>query len=181
MAFIIVGIFGSIILVLWYGATLMQAGLLSHGQLTRFTLYTIFVGGAVSSFAEVFSLFQRTLGANERVRELLGEEPEITGKQKAEASLAGAVVFDHVSFRYPSRPDLPVLRELSLEARPGERIALVGPSGAGKSTIVSLLLRFYDPESGRLACSGAASIPAQSDSAASCSARKPSVRTKRLR
>ena len=177
VAFIIVGIFGSIILVLWYGATLMQAGLLSHGQLTRFTLYTIFVGGAVSSFAEVFSLLQRTLGANERVRELLGEQPEDIGRDGSpqpsagggqniqhptsntqhpmgEARLRGAVHFERVSFRYPSRPDLTVLRELSLEARPGERIALVGPSGAGKSTIVSLLLRFYDPESGRILLDG---------------------------
>ncbi len=161
VAFIIVGIFGSIILVLWYGATLMQAGLLSHGQLTRFTLYTIFVGGAVSSFAEVFSLLQRTLGANERVRELLAEPTEDAEPQEIQNSkfkiqnfLLGAVSLDRVSFRYPSRPDLPVLRELSLEARRGERIALVGPSGAGKSTIVSLLLRFYDPESGSILLDG---------------------------
>jgi ATP-binding cassette subfamily B protein len=156
VAFIILGIFGSIILVLWYGARLMQAGELSHGQLTRFTLYTIFVGGAVSSFAEVFSQLQKTLGANERVRELMEERGETSNLEVAAAPLrlSGAVKVENVSFRYPSRPDLPVLRELSLEARAGERIALVGPSGAGKSTIVSLLLRFYEPDSGRILLDG---------------------------
>jgi ATP-binding cassette subfamily B protein len=168
VSFIILGIFGSIILVLWYGARLMQAGQLSHGQLTRFTLYTIFVGGAVSSFAEVFSQLQKTLGANERVRELMAETAEIdcwrdgqidAGVSPDDAAalpvrLRGEVAFEQISFRYPSRPDLPVLRELSLEAKAGERIALVGPSGAGKSTIVSLLLRFYEPDTGRILLDG---------------------------
>jgi len=157
ISFIILGIFGSITLVMWYGATLMQAGILTHGQLTTFTLYTIFVGGGVSSFAEVFSQIQRTLGANERVRELLAETPEVSAPAGASAGhrLAGGVRYENVSFSYPSRADLPVLRALSLEARPGERIALVGPSGAGKSTIVSLLLRFYEPDAGRLLLDGA--------------------------
>ena len=154
ISFIIVGIFGSIVLVMWYGARLMQAGVLTHGELTRFVLSTIFVGGSVSSFAEIFTQIQKTLGATQRVRELLAEEPEQLSTANPAERLGGAVTFDHVSFRYPSRPDLPVLRELSLEAKPGERIALVGPSGAGKSTIVSLLLRFYEPESGRILFDG---------------------------
>ncbi len=156
VSFIILGIFGSITLVMWYGATLMQAGQISHGQLTTFTLYTLFVGGGVSSFAEVFSQVQRTLGANERVRELLEETPELSAESTSPAQrLRGAVRFEDVSFSYPSRADLPVLRGLSLEARIGEKIALVGPSGAGKSTIVSLLLRFYEPGSGRILLDGA--------------------------
>jgi ATP-binding cassette subfamily B protein len=157
VAFIILGIFGSIILVLWYGATLMKAAQLTHGQLTRFTLYTLFVGGAVSSFAEVFGQLQRTLGANERLRELLAECPEPpvdVAKARSEVRLRGAVAFDNVSFRYPSRPDLPVLRGLSLHAAPGEKVALVGPSGAGKSTLTALLLRFYEPETGVLLLDG---------------------------
>lgn len=156
VAFIILGIFGSITLVMWYGATLMHSGQMSHGQLTTFTLYTLFVGGGVSSFAEVFSQLQRTLGANERVQELLAETPELVAPADSRAThrLAGGVRYESVSFRYPSRADLPVLRELSLEARPGERIALVGPSGAGKSTIVSLLLRFYEPDTGRILLDG---------------------------
>ncbi len=160
ISFVIIGIFGSIVLVMWYGARLMQAGQLTHGELTRFVLSTIFVGGSVSSFAEIFTQLQKTLGATQRVRELLEEIPEpglaITNPPESPAPprLSGAVTFDAVSFRYPSRPDLPVLRELSLEARPGERIALVGPSGAGKSTIVSLLLRFYEPDAGRILLDG---------------------------
>jgi ABC transporter fused permease/ATP-binding protein len=172
VSFIILGIFGSITLVMWYGATLMQSGQLSHGQLTTFTLYTLFVGGGVSSFAEVFSQLQRTLGANERVQELLREEGEIAavetrkgaggssalpapaGKINSHTRLRGEVAFENVSFSYPSRPDLPVLRRLSLAARPGEKIAFVGPSGAGKSTIIALLLRFYEPNAGRLLLDG---------------------------
>ena len=155
ICFIIVGIFGSIVLVLWYGARLMQTGQLTHGELTRFILSTIFVGGSVSSFAEVFSNLQKTLGATQRVRELLRETPEpLADVSVPVPRLSGAVKFDSVSFSYPSRPDLPVLRNLTIEARPGEKIALVGPSGAGKSTTVALLLRFYEPDGGRLLLDG---------------------------
>jgi ABC transporter fused permease/ATP-binding protein len=152
VSFIIFGIFGSIVLVFWYGAHLMQAGQLTFGELTRFILYTTFVGGSVASFADVFSQVQKALGATERVRELLDEKPEIdsTARTPAEEDrrLRGDVSFEAVSFHYPSRRQSPVLRNLTLHARAGEKIALVGPSGAGKSTIVALLLRFYEPESG---------------------------------
>ena len=170
IAFIILGIFGSIVLVMWYGARLMHDGLLTHGELTKFTLYTLFIGGGVSSIAEVISAVQKSLGASQRVRELLVEPVEsvarppgtgiLCGHAAAERAFArmknppAMVQFDDVHFRYPSRPDLPVLRGVTLEARPGERIALVGPSGAGKSTIISLLLRFYEPDSGRILIGG---------------------------
>jgi len=157
ISFIILGIFGSIILVLWYGARLMQEGQLTHGELTRFILYTTFVGGSVASFAEVFSQLQRTLGATERVRELLVQAPEPglePSGQTPPLRLSGAVQFENVWFRYPSRPDTPVLRGVSLTAHAGEKIALVGPSGAGKSTLVSLLLRFYEPQVGRILFEG---------------------------
>ncbi len=158
VSFIIFGIFGSIVLVFWYGAHLMQTGQLTFGELTRFVLYTTFVGGSVASFADVFSHVQKMLGATERVRELLEENPEI---QSADETLPantprfrGDVAFESVSFRYPSRRQTSVLHELTLTVRAGEKIALVGPSGAGKSTIVSLLLRFYDPDSGRIVVDG---------------------------
>ncbi len=173
IAFIIVGIFGSIVLVMWYGAQLMQTGVLTHGELTKFTLYTLFIGGGISSVAEVVSAMQKSVGASQRVRELLAEpiekgrelhQPGILvgecGTRNAERAFArlnsasSAVAFDDVHFRYPSRTDMPVLRGITLEAKPGERIALVGPSGAGKSTIVSLLLRFYEPDSGRILVGG---------------------------
>jgi ATP-binding cassette subfamily B protein len=158
VSFIIFGVFGSIVLVFWYGARLMQAGEMTFGELTRFILYTTFVGGSVASFAEVFTQVQKTLGATERVRELLDETPEIPVLDPAPAGpvprLRGEVSFEDVEFRYPSRTDVTALHGFSLHARAGEKVALVGPSGAGKSTIVSLLLRLYDPTSGCLRLDG---------------------------
>ncbi len=156
IAFIIVGIFGSIILVMWYGARLMQSGDLSHGELTMFTLFTLLIGGSVASTADVISSVNKTLGASQRVRELLREEPEDSTSTTGQAvpRFAGDVVFQDVHFSYPSRADVPVLRGLSIQAAPGEKVALVGPSGAGKSTIVSLLLRFYEPDSGQILLDG---------------------------
>jgi ABC-type multidrug transport system fused ATPase/permease subunit len=152
VSFIIFGIFGSIVLVFWYGAHLMQTGALTFGEFTRFILYTTFVGGSVASFADVFSHVQKTLGATERVRELLDETPEISAIEPAGkfVRVEGDVQFEDVSFRYPSRRQTAVLHDFSLHALAGEKIALVGPSGAGKSTVVALLLRFYEPDSGAL-------------------------------
>ncbi len=176
IAFIILGIFGAIVLVLWYGARLLQAGELTHGELTKFTFYTVFIGGGLSSIAEVVSAVQKSIGASHRVRELLAEPLESSRRRKEAGTSsaqdevlsttsvdsqsarlvpsAATVAFDDVHFRYPSRPDIAVLRGITLEARPGERIALVGPSGAGKSTIISLLLRFYEPDAGRILIGG---------------------------
>ncbi len=174
VAFFIVALFGGIVIVLWFGAGLMQSGAITAGELTRFVLYTTFVAGAMGQAAELFSQIQKTVGATQRVRELLrepvesGSEVSIEGATRyidgaakyiapeavSPGRLRGEVAFQAVDFRYPARPELPVLRQLSLEARPGERIALVGPSGAGKSTITALLLRFYDPESGVIRIDG---------------------------
>jgi len=153
-AFVIFALFGAVVLVLWYGARLVKAGDLSLGELTQFLLYTMFVGGAVGSFAELYASLQRTVGATQRVRELLREEPENPGPSVAMTRPIGAIEFEAVSFAYPARKEVTVLKELSLSAKAGERIALVGPSGAGKSTIVSLLLRFYDPDTGRVLIDG---------------------------
>jgi len=151
IAFIILGVFGSIVLVMWQGAREIQAGRMTRGELTAFMLFTVFVGGGVSSFAEIISQIQKAIGATQRVRDLLGEPTEPRGEgAPSTPRLQGAIAFEHVDFRYPSRPDLPVLRNLSLSASRGEKIALVGPSGAGKSTVVSLLLRFYEPDAGTL-------------------------------
>ena len=155
-SFIIFALFGAVVLVLWYGARLVVHGELTAGQMTGFMIYTLFVAGAMGSFAELYSQLQRTLGATHRVRELLDEVPEKDDPQyvKSTKRVRGDIVFERVVFRYPSRPDAPVLRDISLTIEPGQRVALVGPSGAGKSTIVSLLLRFYEPESGRILIDG---------------------------
>jgi ABC-type multidrug transport system fused ATPase/permease subunit len=160
----IVALFGGVAIVLWFGAGLLQRGSITPGELTRFVLYSTFVAGAMGQSAELFSQIQKTIGATQRVRELLREPREdepgaalgaaAAVKLELPARLRGEVAFEGVSFRYPARPEVAVLRDLSLAVRPGERIALVGPSGAGKSTITALLLRFYAPESGRLVIDG---------------------------
>jgi ATP-binding cassette subfamily B protein len=160
VAFFIIALFGGIVLVLWFGAGLLRSGAISPGELTRFVLYTTFVAGAMGQAAELFSQIQKTVGATQRVRELLREPAEIgpdvspANAAPLPARLRGEVSFEAVSFRYPARPEVAVLHDITLAARPGERIALVGPSGAGKSTLTALLLRFYDPESGRLLIDG---------------------------
>jgi ABC-type multidrug transport system fused ATPase/permease subunit len=161
-AFVVFALFGAIIFVLWYGARLVQTGDLTAGQLTQFMLYTMFVGGAMGSFAEMYSEIQRALGATQRVRELLRETPEpvdpvvpvphVNGA--AAIRLRGAVVFEQVTFTYPSRKEVQVLKGVTLRTQPGERVALVGPSGAGKSTIARLLFRFYDVTDGAIEIDG---------------------------
>jgi ABC-type multidrug transport system fused ATPase/permease subunit len=165
VSFILLSIFGTIILVVWYGTTLVQAGTLSFGGLTAFVVYTAFVGGSMAGFADLFSQFQKTLGATQRVREILRDETEpvaVTDEPVQEKNkLHGAVSFEHVAFSYPSRKELHILKDVSIIAAPGEQIAIVGPSGAGKSTIAALLLQFYHPDEGKLLFDGkpAGSIP----------------------
>lgn len=147
-------LFGTIVLLVWYSTGLMEAGELTFGNLTAFVVYTVFVGGTMGGFADMFSQLQKTMGATQRVRELLKEESEdITLKDievKSQYKLSGNVRFEHVAFTYQSRKDNPVLKDISLEAASGQQIAIVGPSGAGKSTLISLLLHYYTADSGRI-------------------------------
>ncbi len=159
IAFIVFALFGSIVLVLWSGARLLQQGEITFGDLTRFILYTTFVAGAMGQFAELYSQLQKAIGATQRVRELLRETGEVEALlgpavPSTLPRLRGDVVFENVQFTYPSRPGVPVLSAIQLAATSGQRIALVGPSGAGKSTLISLLLRLYDPSAGRLLIDG---------------------------
>jgi ATP-binding cassette subfamily B protein len=153
----IVLIFGAITLVLWSGAHDVVAHRMSAGTLGQFVLYALIGGGSVGALAEVWNELQRAAGGMGRISELLQETPGIrTPANPAHLArpVRGEVGFDDVTFHYPMRPDLPALEHFSLRARPGETVALVGPSGAGKSTVFSLLLRFHDPESGRVAVDG---------------------------
>ncbi len=159
IAFIVFALFGSIVLVLWSGARLLQQGEISFGNLTRFILYTTFVAGAMGQFAELYSQLQKAVGATQRVRELLRETGEIDANLKptapaARPRLRGEVHFENVHFTYPARAGVEVLHAINLAAAPGQKIALVGPSGAGKSTLISLLLRLYDPSTGRILIDG---------------------------
>ena len=165
VSFMLFSVFGAIVLVVWYGAGLMQHGQLTFGDLTAFVVYTAFVGGTMAGFAELFSQFQKTLGATQRVRDLLKDQTEIIALDSVplneEYKLTGNISLQGVSFSYPSRPDMQVLKNVSIDAKAGEQVAIVGPSGAGKSTIVSLLLRFYEPSGGNILFDGiaAGSIP----------------------
>ncbi len=149
ISFMIFSVFGTIAFVMWYGANMIRAGELTPGLLTMFVIFSVFVGGTFAGFADMFSQLQKTLGATHSVREILRAEGESVDLARVPLNpayqLNGNVHFDHVAFSYPSRPDVVVLKDVTLTAEPGEQIALVGPSGAGKSTIAALLLHFYEP------------------------------------
>jgi ATP-binding cassette subfamily B protein len=146
-------VFGGITFVLWIGAHAVLAGELTGGQLGQFLLYAAFVGTSAAALTEMWGDVQRASGAMERLSELLQATPAIAAPAhpiELPKRVRGAIRFDRVTFRYPSRPESAALENFSLEVAPGETIAFVGPSGAGKSTTFQLLLRFYDPESGRV-------------------------------
>src|SRR6187431_143560 len=153
VAFMIFSLFGTLAFVVWYGGRMIQTGeMKSIGLLIMFVIFSMFVGGTFAGFADMFSQLQKTLGATQSVREILrsdGEPVELNPiTVEPQYELKGNVRFEHVAFSYPGRKDIQVLKDLSLTARNGEQIAIVGPSGAGKSTIASLLLHFYEPDSG---------------------------------
>lgn len=158
ISFIIIGLFGGIILVIWYGATLVQNGDLTIGELISFIIYTVFIGASVGGLGELYGKIQSALGATERIQEILAESEEPTDKSQRAVSeirrVKGDISYNQVAFSYPTRPDIQVLRDINFSIRSGEKIALVGPSGAGKSTIVQLLLRLYDVSSGSITVDG---------------------------
>ena len=152
-SFIIFCLFGAIVAVVWYGVQLSIAGEMSVGQLISFVLYSTFVGASFGGIAELYAQIQKAIGATERVFELLDETPEkiqgTTAHQSIE-KIKGNVDFKNVAFKYPSRKEMEVLKDVSFTAQFGQKIAIVGPSGAGKSTIASLLLRFYSIAEGSI-------------------------------
>ena len=150
-------VFGAISLILWVGGHDVLAGEISAGQLSAFVFYAALVAGAVGALSEVWGDLQRAAGATERLLELLAAQPEVSAPPQPvplPARPRGALAFEDVSFRYPSRPDTPALADFSLAVAPGESVALVGPSGAGKTTVFQLLLRFYDPQAGSVRLDG---------------------------
>ncbi|MDZ4737380.1 MAG: ABC transporter transmembrane domain-containing protein [Rhodospirillaceae bacterium] len=156
-AIVILLVFGSISAVLWIGGHDVLAGRISPGDLSAFVFYAIVVAGSVGAISEVYSDLQRAAGAMERLMELLKTEPQIQAPARPVAlpvPARGEIRFETVTFRYPTRLDRAALDAIDLAVAPGERVALVGPSGAGKTTIFQLLLRFYDPDSGRIRLDG---------------------------
>ena len=152
-----VSVFGALVFVLWLGAKEVLAGTISGGELGQFVLYAMLVGVAAGSLSEVWGEVQRAAGAMERLTELLQMEsniriPEVPAEFPKPCN--GTISFEQVDFSYPSRKNEFAIKNFSLDIGPGEHVAFVGPSGAGKSTLFQLLLRFYDPQSGRICIDG---------------------------
>ena len=152
-SFTILGLFGAMVAVIWRGSALLAAGELATGELFSFVIYSMFIGGTIGGMADVFARVQKFIGATEDLMEIFNEQEEPVEKiahLSKDQILHGSICFDQVLFHYPSRPEMQVLSDVSVTIRPDTLVALVGPSGAGKSTFVSLLLRLYDPVSGRI-------------------------------
>tara|TARA_R110002072_G_scaffold1780_10_gene14826 strand:- start:49826 stop:51628 length:1803 start_codon:yes stop_codon:yes gene_type:complete len=150
-------VFGALIFVLWLGARDVLAGEITGGELGQFVLYAIFVGVSAAALSEIWGELQRAAGAMERLSELLLLTPAIKAPANPIAlpqPCSGALSIESLTFRYPSRPLAIATNNFQLSIKSGEHVALVGPSGAGKTTIFQLLLRFYNPESGRILLDG---------------------------
>ncbi len=170
--FMVSGLLGAFSLVLWYGTTLIKSGTLTSGSLTSFMLYVAFIGGAVAQFGDLFARVQKTIGASERLFDIIDEPGEFSDPAPVEPAhltsdparltsdpartsglaerISGELTLEHIGFAYPTRKDVQVLKDISLHVHQGEKIALVGQSGAGKSTIAQLILGFYLPTQGRI-------------------------------
>ncbi len=158
VSFIIFALFGGIVMVLWYGANLVEQGEITIGELTSFIIYTMFIGGSIGGLGNIYGSLQKAVGASDRVLEILNEDTEQVivkdDYKEAKTKIKGGIEFRNVKFAYPSRKDIEVLKGIDLEIAPGEKIALVGQSGAGKSTITQLLLRLYHDFEGYLGIDG---------------------------
>ena len=154
--FIVTFLFGALFFIILRAAMLVQSGDLTAGELISFVAYTAFIGGAIAGLGNFYTQLLGAIGATERIRDILGAVPELNAGKKGNTvnRFQGEVSFKKVAFRYPTRTDVPVLKEVDLKLSPGEKIALVGPSGSGKSTIIQLLLRMYAIEGGEILVDG---------------------------
>ena len=149
--------FTGIVGVLWIGARDVRAGTMTPGELVQFLIYAVMVAGAVGALSEIWGELQRAAGATERLVELLGTTDSVRDPAAPKVlarPVKGAIEFCDVRFNYPTRPTISALDGVSLAVEPGETVALVGPSGAGKTTILQLIMRFYDPQSGAVRLDG---------------------------
>jgi len=150
-------VFSGVVGVLWIGANDVRFGDMTEGALVQFVIYAVMVAGSVAALSEIWSELQRAAGATERLVELLQARDSVVDPANAQtlaAPVRGELTFDNVSFTYPSRPDTSALDQVNLTIRPGETVAFVGPSGAGKTTIIQMIQRFYDPQSGEVRLDG---------------------------
>ncbi len=155
VSFIIFVVFGGIVAVGWYGAKLVQVNEITTGELFSFVLYTSFIGFSIAGLGDIYSQLQRSIGASERILDILHENDEAEITEASPLKLQGKISFEDVSFAYPTRSELTVLKNLNFNIAPGEKVALVGQSGSGKSTIINLLMRFYPIQQGAIKADGA--------------------------
>ena len=156
-AIVICLVFGAIVTVLYIGGQDVIAHRITPGDLSAFVFYAVVVAGALGAISEIIGELQRAAGATERLADLMGMVPEISAPptpHRFAKPPEGRLAFEHVTFHYPSRPDIAALSNISFRIEPGETVAIVGPSGAGKTTIFQLLLRFYDPQFGIIRVDG---------------------------
>ncbi len=148
-SFIIVFLFGAIMGVVWYGASLVRIGELTEGELFKFFLLSVFLAASVGGMAESYAQIQKAIGATENVLDIMEEKTEDRSETFDKIEIKGEVSVRNLNFSYPST-NLPVLKNVSFGVKSGENIAIVGPSGAGKTTLSSILLRLYDDYSGEI-------------------------------
>ena len=158
-SFIIFGLFGTIVLVIWYGVKLRNEGEIGLDVLTSFILYSVFIGASIGGVADVFGRLQKAIGSTESLLDLMEVTPEALTPQEAfeKLNLSGKIEFRGGKFSYPTRKEKPVIQGIDFTIAPGQKVAVVGPSGAGKTTISALLLRYYDLDEGQILFDGQSS------------------------
>lgn len=152
-SFIILGLFGAVVAVIWKGSLLIGQGAINSGELFSFVLYSSFIGGSIGGMADVYAKIQKAIGSTEELLDLFEEEEEslrIEYNDRSERPLEGALRFEGVHFSYPGRKEMEVIKGIDLHVEAGETVALVGSSGSGKTTLTNLLLGFYPVDSGRI-------------------------------
>jgi ABC-type multidrug transport system fused ATPase/permease subunit len=152
VSFVIFALFGGIVGVVWYGAALVAQGDLILADLLTFIFYTAFIGGSVGGLGDIYAQLQKTIGASDRILEILGDPSEIdlTRDSSASAVTFGQIKVQDLEFSYPSRPSVQIIKGINFTIEPGQKVAIVGTSGTGKSTLAQLLMRFYEPNAGSI-------------------------------
>ena len=156
VSFVIFALFGGIVGVVWYGAQLVAQGDMILADLLTFIFYTAFIGGSVGGLGDIYAQLQKTIGASDRILEILEDPSEVHLSDEAkETSIEfGTIELKNIHFSYPSRPSVEILKGVSIRIEPGQKVAIVGTSGTGKSTLAQLMMRFYEPNSGEIALNG---------------------------